>query len=142
MPKAECGNQTVDRFADCAPSLAKISEISCGCDSQFLAASSEELELAKFAQDALGRVLIFHTLKNFAKNQIRQSKALTTKLTIKVVGLAILQAMQIVDPDRGINDYHRQLLLKPPETRSVQVSVPPDLTPQPANRRLRASLDE
>ena len=114
MPEAECGNQTVDRFADCSPSLAKISEISCGCDSQFLAASLKELELAKFAQDAFGRVLISYALKNFAKDQIRQSKALPTKLTIKVVGLAVLPTTQIVDPDRGINDHHWQLLLKPP----------------------------
>jgi len=114
MPKAECGNQTVDRIADCTPSPAKISEISCGCDSQLLAASFKELELAKFAEDAFGRLLISHALKNFAKNQIRQSKALPTKLTIKVVGLVVLQTTQIVDPDRGINDYHWQLLLKPP----------------------------
>ena len=41
MSQAECGNHTVDRFADGAPSLTKTPQISCRGASQFLAASSE-----------------------------------------------------------------------------------------------------
>ena len=52
MSKAECGNQTVDRFADRVTLLTKTPEISCRRDSQFLAASFKELELTKFAQDS------------------------------------------------------------------------------------------
>ena len=53
MSQAECGNQTVDRFADCVTLPAKSPEVSCGCDSEFLAATFKELEPAKFAQDAI-----------------------------------------------------------------------------------------
>jgi len=53
MSQAVCGNQTVDRFADGVTLPAKIPEVSCGCDSELLAATFKELEPAKFAQDAI-----------------------------------------------------------------------------------------
>ena len=53
MSKAVCGNETVDRFADGVTLPAKSPEVSCGCDSEFLAATFKELESAKFAQDVI-----------------------------------------------------------------------------------------
>jgi hypothetical protein len=44
--------------------------------------------------------------ESFAQNQVCESEALPTKLAIKVVGLTIVSATQVVDPDRGINDDH------------------------------------
>jgi ketosteroid isomerase-like protein len=73
---------------------------------------------------------------------IGQPKPLPTEFTIEVIGLVILQTAQVVDPDGGINDYHRQLLLKPPQARFVGVSVPGHFTPQAADRCLRTSLNE
>jgi hypothetical protein len=107
MPKAECGNQAVDRFADGVTLPAEIPEVSCGCDSEFLAATFKELEPAKFAQDAIWSVLISQTLENLAENQVRQSEALPAKLTIKVIGLGVLQTTHVVDPDGRIDEYHR-----------------------------------
>ena len=107
MSQAVCGNQTVDRFSDGVTLPAKIPEVSCGCDGEFLAATFKELEPAKFAQDAIGSVLICQTLENLAKNQVRQSEALPAKLTIKVIGLGVLQTAQVVDPYGRIDDYHR-----------------------------------
>ena len=142
MAKAKRGNQTVDGLADRVSPLTETPEISRGLNSQFLTASLKYLELAKFTQDSRERLLVSDTLKSLAENQISQSEALPTKLAIKVVGLFVPQAAQIVDPHRGINDHHRSLLHKSAETRLVKVSVPTDLASKPPNGGLRPSLNQ
>jgi hypothetical protein len=81
-------------------------------------------------------------LKNLAKNQIRQPEALPLKLTIKIFGLGIAQATQIVDEHRGINDHHRSLLRIPAKTRLVQVAVPSDFASKPPKTDLPARLNQ
>jgi hypothetical protein len=103
---AKGGDQTVDGLADCASPLTETPEMSRGLDSQLLATGLEDLELAKVAQDSCECLLPSDTLKSLAKNQVRESKALPIKLAVKIIGLLVPQAAQIVDPDRGINDDH------------------------------------
>jgi len=95
----------------CAPP-AETPEISRRFDSQLLATSFENLELTKFPQDSCKCILISDALKSLAKNQLRQSKTLRTELSIKVIGLFVPQAAQIVGPDRTINDDHRSPTLQ------------------------------
>src|SRR6476660_206402 len=112
VTEAKRGNQTVDRLAHGAPPTAETPEISRRFDSQPLATSFENLELTKFAQDACKCILVSDALKRLAKNQVRQPKKLPTELSIKVIGLFVPQAAQIVDPDRSINDDHRSPTLQ------------------------------
>ena len=106
LAKAKRSDQTIDGLADGVSPLTEGSEVSRGFDSQFLTASLKDLELAKFTQDSRERLLVAHTLKSLAENEIRQSEALATKLAVKVVGLSVPQTAQIVDLQRRINDHH------------------------------------
>ncbi|HXN27534.1 MAG TPA: hypothetical protein VN902_10450 [Candidatus Acidoferrales bacterium] len=142
VTEAKRSNQTVDRLANGASAPAEVPEISGGFDGQFLATSFENLELTKFAQHSRKCIVIADTLKSLAENQVRQSKTLPTELAIKVIGLFIPQAAQIVDPNCGINDDHRSLLCKSRDTRLVEISIPMDLASKPANGGLRPSLNQ
>jgi hypothetical protein len=142
VAKTKRGNQTVDGLADGASPLTETPEISRSLDSQFLTTSLKYLEPAKFTQDSCERLFVPHTLKRLAENQINQSKPLPAKLAIKVVGLFVPQTAQVVDANRGINDDHRSLLYKSPETRPVKVSIPTDLAPKPTNVDLRPSPNQ
>jgi hypothetical protein len=142
MAKAKRGNQAVDCLANGASPLAQAAEIARGLNSKFLAPSLKYLELAKFTQDSCERLFVSDALKSLAENQIRESKALPTKLAIKVVGLFVPETAQIVDPHSRINDHHRFLLHESLETRLVEVSVPTDLAAKPSNGGLRASLNQ
>src|ERR1700675_3440414 len=94
---AKRGNQTVDGLADGASPLTETPEISRGLDSQLLATGLEYLELAKITQDSCECLLVSDTLKSLAENQVRESKALPIELAVKVIGLLVPQAAQIVD---------------------------------------------
>src|SRR3984893_2523043 len=133
VKEAKCGNQAVDRLAYGSSPLTKICEISHRFDSQLLATSFENLELTKFAQDSNKCILISDSLQSLAENQVRQPKALPTELAIEVVGLFVLQAPEIVDPDRSINDDHRSLLCKSRETGLLEGFIPTDLASKPPN---------
>src|SRR6202030_4335441 len=112
VKEAKCGNKAIDRLAYGWPPLTKTPEISRRFDSQLLATSFENLELTKFAQDSCKCILVSDAVKSLAKNQVRQPKTLSTELSIKVIGLFVPQAAQIVDPDRSINDDHRSPTLQ------------------------------
>jgi len=140
VAQAKCGNQAVNRLADGSAPLPERPEISGGRNSQFLTTSLKNFELAKIVQNLRERLLTSDTLKNLAKNQIGQSEALPPKLTIKVIGLAIRQSMQIVNPHRSINDHHRPLLRKSPKARTIQITVPPHSSSKAPNGGLRPSL--
>ncbi|HEV2221519.1 MAG TPA: hypothetical protein VGR84_00805 [Candidatus Acidoferrales bacterium] len=142
LAKAKRGNQAVDGLADGVSPLTEAPEISRGLDRQVLTASLKYFELPKFTQHSGERLLVPDTLKGLAQNQIRQSEALPTKLAIKVLGLSVSQAAQIVDPHRGINNHHWLLLRKSPATRLVQIPFPADLASKPANGGLRPCLNQ
>jgi hypothetical protein len=108
VAKAKSRNQAVDRLTDSSTPLSERPEVYGGRDSQFLPTSLKNFELAKIMQNPPERPLTSDTLKNLAKNQIGQSEALPPKLTIKVIGLAILEPMKIIDPHRSIDDHHRR----------------------------------
>lgn len=65
-----------------------------------------------------------------------------TELLVRAIGVFVPQAKQMGDPGRGIEDDHRFLLCKSPETRLVKVSVPADPASKPPNGSLRPSLDQ
>src|ERR1700726_3612003 len=106
MAKAKSRNQAVDRFTDSSTPLSERPGVYGGRDSQFLPTGLKNFELAKIMQNPPERPLTSDTLKDLAKNQIGQSEALPLKLTIKVIGLAILEPMKIIDPHRSIDDHH------------------------------------
>jgi len=142
VKEAKGCNQTVNRLPDSPPSLAQIPEMVRSRDGQVLATRVKDLELAKFTQDSFERALISDALKNLTENQIRQPEALPPKLTIKIFGLGIPQATEIVDEHCGINDHHLSLLRIPAKARLAQVAVPPDLASQPPKTDLSPSLNQ
>jgi hypothetical protein len=119
VAKAKSRNQAVNRLADSSAPLSERPEVSGGRDSQFLTTRLKNFELAKIMQNPREHPLTSDTLKNLVKNQIRQSEALPPKLAIQVIGLAILQPMQIVDPHRSINDHHRPRLRESPKAGAL-----------------------
>jgi hypothetical protein len=134
--------QTVDRFADRVPMLAKAAEIPCGLDCQSSATRFKQFKVAKFLQDSRKCLLVADSLEGLTKKQIREAEALATDLTIEVVGFFVMGTAQVVDPDSGINNHHWSSPRKPSQTRSVKVSRPLDLASKPANASLRSGLDE
>jgi len=142
VKEAKGCNQTVNRLPDSPPSLAQVPEMDGGRDGQVLATRVKDLELAKFTQDSFERALISNALKNLTENQIRQPEALSPKLTIKIFGLGIPQATEIVDEHCGINDHHLSLLRIPAKTRFVQVAVPSDFALEAPKTDLPVSLNE
>ena len=110
--KTKGGNQEVDGLADCTSLLAEPAAVPGGQDSHFFTSGLKKLELPKLLQDSREGPLVWDALENFAQNQVRGSEALPTELAIKVVGLTILSATQVVDPDRGINDDHLWLFVQ------------------------------
>jgi hypothetical protein len=87
--------QTVDRFADRVPMLAKAAEIPCGLDRQSSATRFKQFKVAKFLQDSHKCLLAADSLEGLTKNQVREAETLATDLTIEVVGSVLIWTLII-----------------------------------------------
>ena len=81
----------------------------------FDTAGFEHVQLEQLAFDLVRHGLIANTLQDFAENQVDNRQTLAVEFHMKPIGFGIRDALEVVDPDRGVDDDH-PLLRHPFET--------------------------
>ena len=119
VEEAKRSNQAVNSLANGSPLLPETQEVLCSADGEFLAAGLVNLKPAHRIQNSRKRLLVRDALQDFAKDEVCQAQSLASEFAIEVVSLAIWRATQIIDPNRGVDDYHSMPMLfhRPSEAR-------------------------
>ncbi len=103
---AERGDQTINRLADRVAPGSQRPIIPCGFPRQVDATCFEHFQLEQLALNILRSELIANTLQNFAENQIDEPQTLAIEFRMEPIGFGIREALQVIDPDRGVDDHH------------------------------------
>ena len=139
---AKRGDQDIDGLSRGLSALAQGAIVRCGLDRQRLAHPLKDGELAKLGDDQRGRLLIANPLENLGQNDRREAQPVLIELRFELIGLGVLEAVDVVDPDRRVDDDHWRLLAGALDPRGTQVAVPGDLAAQAAQPALAAGLDQ
>ena len=82
-------------------------------------------------------------LKHFAEDQIRQAQTLARQLSIQPLGLGRGGTVQVVDPDRRVDDDHGLTVCREAiRTALIEITFPVDASAEPSDVGLRLRLDE
>jgi hypothetical protein len=101
---AKGGDETIDCLPNRVPSPAQHPIVSGRLPRQVHTAHLEHCQLQQLALDVFGGELITNALQHFADNHILLAETLTIKLRMHPVCLRILDALEVIDPDRREND--------------------------------------
>ena len=104
--KAIGGDQIVDRFANSNPFLPQSAIVSSTLDGKI---GANQADLQKFSQGAarfLKIGILAKALDHFCQDQIAHKDGGVFKNAVQVIGLRGFSAVEIVDPDRGVNQQH------------------------------------
>jgi hypothetical protein len=86
--------------------------------------------------------LIANCLEYLADNQVCDAKPLPIELRIEPISLGIADVAEVINPDRGVDDHHDQLLRDSATTRSLEITVPGHLATEPTDAALASRLDQ
>jgi hypothetical protein len=104
--KAERGDEAVNRLANGSPAGAKVAIVARRSGGELDSAGLEDLEFAEVAQHSGGLVLRREPLEDLAEHEIEKPHRLTLDLSVEPVRLRGRRAVEVVDPDRGVDDDH------------------------------------
>jgi hypothetical protein len=108
---AVSGDKTVYYFAYGDTSPTQHAEVSCVLNRKL---RTEHLNDLKRMQSAAGRIEIFiaaKSLQYFGKDQVANEDGLFTQEPVEEISLRIGRAVEIVNPDGGINQDHCPVLV-------------------------------
>ena len=125
LAQAERRDETVDCLAHRPAALAEAPMVICSRGREFDPASIENLETPQAPQHANGLRIGGEPLKDLADHEIEKPQAPPRKLPVQPRRLWGGHAVEIVDPDAGVDDYHisASLTSDPPGSRSDRPST-------------------
>jgi len=107
LPEAERGDQAVNRFANGATLRTESAVVACSRCREIDATCLEDRETPKIAEHASGFLIGREPLENLTDHEVDQSERLSHELLIEPLRLWCRDVVEVVDPDRRINDDHR-----------------------------------
>ena len=113
--QTEGRNQAVDRLAYRVATTPERTIIASGFAGQGYAACFEHLQAQQAPPDLLRSSIVADTLKHLAQDDIGQGEPLVIEFRVQPFGFGILYAMEIVNPNRRVDDDHG-LLRRPVQT--------------------------
>jgi hypothetical protein len=132
LANTERRDQTVNRLPDsmaAAPQRPIVSRcLRCQVHTAF-----EHFQLEELALDILRSELTTNALEDFAEDHIRESKTLLIELRMEPLGLGIRSALEVIDPNRGVDDYHASYCADRPRR---EASRSPSQATLPRKRRM------
>src|SRR6476620_5775244 len=105
-PQAERRNQTIDGLANGVTMASKRPIVARRLARQHYATHIEDLTLRQRGLDLFRDHVVTNPLQHLAKDDVCQSETLTIEFSIQPVGLGIGRALQVVDPDGGVDNHH------------------------------------
>src|SRR5216684_9279099 len=113
LTQAERRDQAVDSFPNGVAAASKGSIVSRGVASQRHASCREHLQLQQLLFSRLRRRFVAEALQHFAQDDVGQPQTLPVELPAQPRRLRVSRALQIVDPDRGVDDDHAYFAVRP-----------------------------
>jgi hypothetical protein len=142
LAEAKRLDKAIDRLEDRMTATPERSVVARGVANQVDAAGLEDLELEQLPLDSDRSRLVANTLKHFADDQIRDAKPLPIELRIEPVRLRVPDAAEVIDPDRGVDDDHDELLRDSAAAGPLEITLPGLLASEASDAPLAARLDE
>lgn len=130
---AKRGDQTIDRFPHRMAAASQHAIVPRGFPRQVDAACFEQFQLKQLALDIFRRELIPDALQHFAENHIGQPETLAIELRMDPICLGIPDALEVIDPDSGVDDHHAGYFATRPRR---EVSRAPSQVTFPRKRRI------
>ena len=142
LTQAEGGDQAIYRLPHRMAPPAKRPKIAgCG-DGECRSARVEHLGLEEFLLRLPELNIVSDALQDLTEDQICQTETLAAGLFVQPIGLRVLQAAEVLDPDRRVDDDHVALFRDASLTRVREIPFPRDLAPQAADSCLRTGLNQ
>jgi len=98
--------EAIDGLPDGPPGGAQCAIVSRRRLRQRDAAGVEDLETPKCAKDVSGGGIRRDALEHFAHREVEQPQTPALRLSIEPLDFGCADPVQIVDPDRGVDDHH------------------------------------
>ena len=140
--QAERRDEAVNRLADGVATGAEQPIIARGGSCQLDAARLEDLYRQQVALECRRRRVISNALQQLTQDDVRHAQSLAIQFDVQPIRLRILRAVEIVDPDGGIDDHHRQLPARAAEARFPEITLPRHLAAQASDPGLAACTNQ
>jgi len=115
LAQAEGRNQTVDGLPHRVTAASKRPIVPRRLACQRHTTCVEELQLQQPPLHVLRDYVVANALQHFAQDDVGKRKPLAVEFSVQPVRLAIVRALEVINPDRGVHDDH-VLLRHPFET--------------------------
>ena len=106
----ECGDQTIDGPPHSVAAAPKRAIVPRGFPGQVNTAGFEHFQLEQLTLDIFRRELIANALQDLAENHIGEPQTLAIQFRMNPIGFGIRDALEIIDPDSGVDDHHAGLV--------------------------------
>ncbi len=104
--ETERRDEAIDCLPDGPPASAQAAIVSRSRLRESDAAGVEDLETAKCAKDSSGGGIGRDALEHLAHRQVEQPQTAALRLSIEPLDFGCADAVQVVDPDRRVDDHH------------------------------------
>ena len=135
-------DQEIDRLSNRAALPAKKAIVPGCLNRYFWMRCVEYGKLHQFAGDFRRLLFVPYSLQHLAQDYGGDAKALGVDLGIEPLRFGIVDAVEVINPHRRVDDDHGGLFRGTPQPGAMQVSVPRDLPPQTPEPGLLPRLNQ